>query len=69
MISQNDCPDCFNEQRSINDQLQQTIIDAQKFANTEKKNVAVFQQGRKYDFAVINGAIPGATVKVIQPVQ
>lgn len=65
----NDCPDCFNDQRSINDLLKQTIEDAQKFANTEKVDVAVYQNGRSFAFQKITpgGSTPAGTRKIIHP--
>lgn len=64
-----DCPDCFKEQRSMNDILKQTIIDAQKYADKKNVKVAVYVDGRQFTFAEISGQIPAATCKIIEPMQ
>lgn len=63
------CPDCFKEQRSINDILAETIIDAQKFANKENVTVAVLQEGQGFIYQAFAGSPPGGTRKVIVPVR
>ncbi|MGL6149136.1 MAG: hypothetical protein ACRC1V_11835 [Plesiomonas sp.] len=60
------CPDCFKEQRSANDQLKQTIFDAQKKTNRENKPVAILIDGTT---VIITGAIPPGTRQIINPVQ
>jgi electron transfer flavoprotein alpha/beta subunit len=63
-----DCPDCFKEQRTINEKLKLAIEDAQKLANTEKKEVAVFQTGPNFAFSTITAGIPAGTRQIVKPV-
>lgn len=62
------CESCFSEQRSLNDLFQQAIFDAQKLADKENKKVAVFAEGQKWQFRVIEGQLPGGTCYVAKPV-
>lgn len=61
------CDGCFVDQRSINELFEQTIRDAQSFANKEKVKVAVFQKGRGFSFQKITGALPAGTREIIEP--
>ena len=63
-MSDTSCDSCFNEQRSLNDQTKQKIIDVQAFANKEKKVVAVFSDG---SFQVLGESIPPGCIQLIQP--
>lgn len=60
-----DCPDCFKEQRSLNDQLQQVKIDAQQYANKEKKEVAILAEAGKYTYAIYT--YQQNTIAVVKP--
>lgn len=64
----NVCDSCHNEQRSLNDLFQQSIIDAQRLANIENKKVAVVAEGRQFKIEIITDTIPGNTCKVVNPV-
>jgi hypothetical protein len=61
------CPDCFKEQKSINDKYKDLINEAQKLANKEKKEVAIFPNGKWYEFAIIEGQLPPNTQQIVCP--
>lgn len=63
------CPDCFKDIRSRNDILASTIQNAKKISLQEEKPVAIIADGPGFRTEVIDGAIPGGTIDIINEVQ
>lgn len=65
------CTDCFKEQRSRNDILKQTQIDAQKFSEEKQESVAIIQDGAGFLYQVIlkGEGVPPGTIGIVTPCQ
>lgn len=61
------CPDCFKEQRSRNDQLKNIIDEAEKYANSQKCKVAIYQEGQGFVYEKFTGEVPQGTIDIILP--
>lgn len=68
------CPDCFKDVRSRNDQLAQAAIDAKKYAVDNQVNVYIYEEGfNNFQYmeegaADRAGIIPLRVVSFLQPI-
>lgn len=61
------CTECYKDPQSLNDQLKQNIIEAQKYATENNTKVAIIQEGAGYSYQAFITEIPAGTREIVIP--